>query len=152
MWKPRAKSPTGVRGIMMLTQPTAKQVGVKNRLKPEQNIRGGAIYLRKLIKRVPKSVQYPDNVWFAMASYNVGWGHVNDARKITEQQGGDPSRWADVKKRLPLLVKKRYYRKTRYGYARGDVAVQYVDNIRRYYDALVWLDENGALNSENGQK
>ena len=66
---------------------------------------------------------------------------VNDARKITEQQGGDPSRWADVKKRLPLLVKKRYYRKTRYGYARGDVAVQYVDNIRRYYDALVWLDE-----------
>lgn len=152
MWKPRAKSPTGVRGIMMLTQPTAKQVGVKNRLKPEQNIRGGALYLSKLIKRVPKSVQYPDNIWFAMASYNVGWGHVNDARKITEQQGGDPDRWADVKKRLPLLIKKRYYRNTRYGYARGDVAVQYVDNIRRYYDALVWLDENGALNSENGQK
>jgi membrane-bound lytic murein transglycosylase F len=87
-----------------------------------------------------------------MASYNVGWGHVNDARKITEQQGGDPDRWADVKKRLPLLIKKRYYRNIRYGYARGDVAVQYVDNIRRYYDALVWLDENGALNSENGQK
>ena len=149
MWKPRAKSPTGVRGIMMLTQPTARQVGVKNRLRPEQNIRGGAIYLSRLIKRVPKSVQSPDNIWFAMASYNVGWGHVNDARKITAQQGADSNRWADVKKRLPLLIKKRYYRRTRYGYARGDVAVQYVDNIRRYYDALVWLDENGALISED---
>ncbi|TMP40148.1 membrane-bound lytic murein transglycosylase MltF [Pseudoalteromonas citrea] len=149
MWNPRAKSPTGVRGIMMLTQPTAKQVGVTNRLKPEQNIRGGAKYLQKLIKRIPKNISQPDRTWFALASYNVGWGHVNDARKITKQQNSDPDSWAEVKKRLPLLIKKRYYRKTRYGYARGDVAIQYVDNIRRYYDALIWLDENGALNTSS---
>ncbi|KAF7774504.1 hypothetical protein PCIT_a0962 [Pseudoalteromonas citrea] len=149
MWNPRAKSPTGVRGIMMLTQPTAKQVGVTNRLKPEQNIRGGAKYLQKLVKRIPKNITQPDRTWFALASYNVGWGHVNDARKITKQQKGDPDSWAEVKKRLPLLIKKRYYRKTRYGYARGDVAIQYVDNIRRYYDALIWLDENGALNTSS---
>lgn len=148
MWKPKAKSPTGVRGIMMLTQPTARQVGVRNRLEPEQNIRGGAKYLQKLIKRIPKKIKQPDRTWFALASYNVGWGHVNDARKITSQQKSDPNSWAEVKKRLPLLIKKRYYRKTRYGYARGDVAVQYVDNIRRYYDALIWLDENGALNTD----
>ncbi|MBQ4847494.1 membrane-bound lytic murein transglycosylase MltF [Pseudoalteromonas sp. MMG005] len=151
MWNPRAKSPTGVRGIMMLTQPTAKQVGVTNRLKPEQNIRGGAKYLQKLLKRIPKSIGQPDRTWFALASYNVGWGHVNDARKITKQQMGDPDSWAEVKKRLPLLIKKRYYRKTRYGYARGDVAVQYVNNIRRYYDALIWLDENGALDTKAGK-
>ncbi|MCO7188185.1 MULTISPECIES: membrane-bound lytic murein transglycosylase MltF [unclassified Pseudoalteromonas] len=145
MWNPRAKSPTGVRGIMMLTQRTAKQVGVTHRLKPEQNIRGGARYLRKLINRIPKQVSAPDRTWFALAAYNVGWGHVNDARKLTEGQGADPMSWAEVKKRLPLLTKKRYYRKTKYGYARGDVAVTYVDNIRRYYDALIWLDDNGAL-------
>ncbi|MCG7535246.1 membrane-bound lytic murein transglycosylase MltF [Pseudoalteromonas sp. OOF1S-7] len=145
MWNPRAKSPTGVRGIMMLTQRTAKQVGVTHRLKPEQNIRGGARYLRKLINRIPKQISAPDRTWFALAAYNVGWGHVNDARKLTKRQGGDATSWAEVKKRLPLLTKKRYYRKTKYGYARGDVAVTYVDNIRRYYDALIWLDENGAL-------
>ena len=74
---------------------------------------------------------------------------MNDARIITQQQGASPDKWADVKKRLPLLIKKRYYRNTRYGYARGDVAVKYVDNIRRYYDALVWLDENNAMTEEN---
>ncbi|WP_234399152.1 membrane-bound lytic murein transglycosylase MltF [Pseudoalteromonas sp. T1lg75] len=145
MWDPRAKSPTGVRGIMMLTLPTAKQVGVKNRLKPEQNIDGGAKYLRYLLERVPDRIPQPDRTWFALASYNVGWGHVNDARALTERGGDDPDKWADVKKYLPLLVKKRYYRTTKYGYARGDVAVTYVDNIRRYYDTLVWLDENQAL-------
>jgi membrane-bound lytic murein transglycosylase F len=149
MWNPRAKSPTGVRGIMMLTRNTAKQVGVTNRLEPEQNIRGGAKYLSKLInKRIPDRIPQPDRTWLALAAYNIGWGHVNDARIITEQQGASPDKWADVKKRLPLLIKKRYYRKTRYGYSRGDVAVGYVDNIRRYYDALVWLDENSAIAPE----
>ncbi len=145
MWNPRAKSPTGVRGIMMLTRATGRQVGVTNRLEPEQNIRGGAKYLRQLIKRIPDRIPQPDRTWLALAAYNIGWGHVNDARIITKQQGGSPDKWADVKKRLPLLIKKRYYRKTRYGYSRGDVAVNYVDNIRRYYDALVWLDENNAI-------
>ncbi|WP_404341168.1 membrane-bound lytic murein transglycosylase MltF [Pseudoalteromonas mariniglutinosa] len=146
MWNPRAKSPTGVRGIMMLTQVTAKQVGVTNRLAPEQNIKGGAEYLTTLINRIPARIPQPDRTWFALAAYNVGWGHVNDARIITQQQGASRDKWADVKKRLPLLIKKRYYRNTKYGYARGDVAVKYVDNIRRYYDALVWLDENKAIN------
>ncbi|MFY8352561.1 membrane-bound lytic murein transglycosylase MltF [Pseudoalteromonas sp. SSM20] len=142
MWDPKAKSPTGVRGIMMLTLPTAKSVGVKNRLEPEQNIRGGGIYLEKLINRVPERIQEPDRTWLALAAYNVGFGHMEDARVLTEKAGGDPDKWADVKKHLPLLIKKRYYRQTRYGFARGDVAVKYVDNIRRYYDTLVWLDEN----------
>ncbi len=145
MWDPRAKSPTGVRGIMMLTQPTAKAVGVTNRLEPEQNIRGGAIYLEKLINRMPQRIPSPDRIWFALASYNVGWGHVNDARILTQRDGGDPDKWVDVKRYLPLLIKKRYYRTTKYGYARGDVAVHYVDNIRRYYDTLTWLSENGEL-------
>lgn len=142
MWDPRAKSPTGVRGIMMLTLPTAKSVGVKNRLEPEQNIRGGGIYLEKLINRVPERIKEPDRTWLALAAYNVGFGHMEDARVLTEKAGGDADKWADVKKHLPLLIKKRYYRQTRYGFARGDVAVKYVDNIRRYYDTLVWLDEN----------
>lgn len=140
-WNPKARSHTGVRGMMMLTLPTAKQMGVKSRLDPEQSIRGGARYFKKLIDRIPARIPSPDRVWFALASYNIGFGHVNDARIITEQQGGDPDRWVDVKPRLPLLKKKKFYRKTKYGYARGDEAVNYVENIRRYYHTLTYIDD-----------
>lgn len=140
-WKPKAKSATGVRGMMMLTRKTAKQLGISNRLDPQQSIDGGAQYLRKVKSRVPNRIQEPDRTWLALAGYNVGWGHVEDARIITQKQGGDPDKWVDVKERLPLLQKSRWYKKTKHGYARGSEPVGYVDNIRRYYDVLVWQDE-----------
>lgn len=140
-WNPKARSYTGVRGMMMLTLPTARQMGVKSRLDPEQSIRGGAKYITSLIKRMPERIPMPDRVWFALASYNVGFGHLNDARIITQQQGGDPDRWVEVKTRLPLLKQKKYYKKTKFGYARGDEPVNYVENIRRYYDTLQWFDD-----------
>ncbi|GAB3030189.1 membrane-bound lytic murein transglycosylase MltF [Bowmanella dokdonensis] len=144
-WDPRAKSPTGVRGLMMLTLPTAKELGVTSRLDAQQSIRGGAQYLQDLIRRIPDRIQYPDRIWFALAAYNVGMGHLEDARVLTERQGGNPDLWVDVKARLPLLRQKKHYRMTRYGYARGDEAVTYVANIRRYYDTLVWLDDQGEF-------
>lgn len=140
-WNPKARSVTGVRGMMMLTLPTAKQMGVKSRLDPEQSIQGGSKYFRNLISRIPDRIQQPDRMWFALASYNVGFGHVNDARIITQRQGGDPDRWVDVKSRLPLLKQKKYYKKTKYGYARGDEPVHYVENIRRYYHTLSYFED-----------
>jgi len=140
-WEPHARSHTGVRGMMMLTLPTAKQMGIKSRLDAEQSIRGGAKYFKQMFDRMPDRVPHPDKLWFALASYNVGLGHLNDARKITELQGGDPDRWVEVKDRLPLLKQKKYYKFTRYGYARGDEPVNYVENIRRYYDTLTWIDD-----------
>lgn len=136
-WKPKAKSPTGVRGMMMLTLPTAKSVGVTDRLDPEQSVRGGVEYLRRIVARVPDSINEHEKIWFALASYNVGYGHMMDARRLTKAQGGDPNAWADVKERLPLLRQKRYYSQTRYGYARGDEARNYVENIRRYYQSII---------------
>ncbi|WP_394250686.1 membrane-bound lytic murein transglycosylase MltF [Vibrio profundi] len=136
-WNPVAKSPTGVRGMMMLTLPTAKSVGVTNRLDPEQSVQGGVEYLRRIVKRVPDSISEHEKIWFALASYNVGFGHMMDARRLTKSQGGDPNAWGDVKDRLPLLRQKKYYSKTRYGYARGDEARNYVENIRRYYQSII---------------
>ena len=140
-WNPRAKSPTGVRGIMMLTQPTAKQMGVKSRLDAESNIRGGAKYINLLMQRIPKRINESERPWFALAAYNIGWGHVQDARRLTEKFGGDPDKWVDVKQHLPKLRQKKYYKTTRYGFARGDEAVTYVSNIRRYYDTLNWIED-----------
>jgi membrane-bound lytic murein transglycosylase F len=140
-WKPDAKSFTGVRGMMMLTLGTAKDLGIVSRLDPEQSIKGGAKYLASLLKRIPDRIMPPDRMWFALASYNVGLGHLEDARVLTQRQGANPDMWVDVKIRLLQLRQKKYYKTTRYGYARGNEAVAYVDNIRRYYDTLVWLDE-----------
>ena len=140
-WNPRAVSPTGVRGMMMLTLPTARSVGVKNRLDPEQSIRGGTEYLRKMINRIPDSIEEHEKVWFALASYNVGFGHMMDARRLTQSQGGNPDAWSDVKQRLPLLRQRKYYKQTRYGYARGDEALHYVENIRRYYQSIIGYEQ-----------
>ncbi|MEH6584705.1 MAG: membrane-bound lytic murein transglycosylase MltF [Halioglobus sp.] len=137
-WNPLATSPTGVRGMMMLTLPTARELGVENRLDPGQSLRGGARYLKNIKRRLPSDITDPDLTWFAMAAYNVGMGHLEDARVITQRQGGDPDLWADVKKRLPLLQQSKYYQNTRYGYARGSEPVTYVQNIRHYYNVLQW--------------
>ena len=142
-WDPKAISPTGVRGIMMLTQATAAQMGVKNRLKPKSSIDGGARYFASRLKRINESIEEPDRTWMALAAYNVGTGHLEDARIITEQQGNDPNKWIDVKQSLPLLAKRKWYKKTKHGYARGWEPVRYVENIRSYYDILHWVNENG---------
>ncbi len=158
-WNPKAKSPTGVRGLMMLTQATAKEMGVKNRLNPQQSIQGGSRYFAKVHKRIPDRIAEPDRTWFALAAYNVGYGHLEDARILTQRGGKDPDKWNDVKEFLPLLAKKKWYSTTRHGFARGSEPVKYVQNIRRYYDVLVWMEttsgdkvlaENEAL-SPNGE-
>lgn len=146
-WDPKAKSPTGVRGMMMLTLPTARDWKVTSRLDPEQSIRGGSHYFNSLLRRIPDRIQFPDRIWFALAAYNIGPGHLEDARVLTQRLGANPDLWVDVKKHLPLLRQKRHYKNTRYGYARGDEAVNYVSNIRRYYDSLVYLYDSEQENS-----
>lgn len=137
-WNPKARSPTGVRGMMMLTQDTAKFVGIKNRLDAEQSVKGGAKYLTQLINRLPDSIPEDEQVWFALAAYNIGLGHLLDARRITEMRKQNPNSWADVKDNLPLLHQRKWYKKTRYGYARGREAQHYVNNIRQYLKTLTW--------------
>jgi membrane-bound lytic murein transglycosylase F len=141
-WNPKARSPTGVRGMMMLTLNTAREMGIENRLDPRQSLQGGARYFKKLRRRLPEDILEPDRTWFALAAYNIGRGHLEDARVITEREGGNPHLWADLKKYLPLLQKSQYYRNTRHGYARGSEPVSYVKNIRNYFAILAWRDIN----------
>ncbi len=142
-WDPDAVSPTGVRGIMMLTSRTAGDLGIKNRLDPESSIRGGAKYFKQMHTRMGDDIAEPDRTWMAMAAYNVGFFHLRDARDITRKLGKDPDRWIDVKQALPLLAQSKWYKQTPFGYARGWEPVHYVENIRRYYDILKWVDDSG---------
>ncbi len=135
-WNPKAKSPTGVRGMMMLTRNTAKEMGVTNRIDVNQSIEGGAKYLAKMIKRIPKEVTGENRIWFALAAYNIGFGHLRDARVLAEKLGKDKNSWVDLKQVLPLLAQKKHYKSLKYGYARGSEAQNYVQRIRNYQQVL----------------
>ncbi len=139
-WDPLAESRTGVRGLMMLTKRTANLLGVTDRLDPEESIDGGARYLQRLRKRLPGDIGEPDRTWMALAAYNLGMGHLEDVRVLTEIQGGNPDSWDDVSERLELLGHEQWHQQTRYGFARGLEAKQFVENIQAYYEILVWMD------------
>lgn len=146
-WRSQAVSPTGVRGIMMLTLDTAAYLGLDDRLDPKTSIFGGAQFYARQTERVADSVPEPDRTWMALAAYNVGFNHIKDARTIVEIQGGDPDTWVDMSDALPLLSQRKWYSQLPFGYARGWEPVLYVNNIRAYYNILKWLTEKEEPNS-----
>ena len=139
-WNPLATSPTGVRGLMMLTTRTADRMGVVDRLDARQSILGGARYLALLKDSLPERIPEPDRTWLALAAYNQGLGHMEDARRIAQARGGNPDSWADVKEALPHLSRGTYAKVTRYGYARGIEALHFAENVRSYYAILLRLE------------
>ncbi len=147
-WDPTAVSRTGVRGLMMLTLDTAETLGVEDREDPEASVLGGARYLRDLIRRVPAFVPQPDRLWMALAAYNVGYEHLQDARVLAVKLDRNPNAWSDVKDILPLLSQSRYYRELEHGYARGAEPVIYVERVRNYFDLLSQLEEERASMDE----
>nr|MBV6631287.1 membrane-bound lytic murein transglycosylase MltF [Oceanococcus sp. HetDA_MAG_MS8] len=138
-WDADAVSPTGVRGLMMLTRATAREVGVRQRTDPEQSIDGGARYFLKLHSRVAPGAPEPDRTWMTLASYNLGFGHFLDLQRLTRSLGGNDQSWIDLRAHLPKLMQPRWYQTLRHGYARGTEARAYVGNIRAYFDLLRWL-------------
>lgn len=143
-WDPTAESHKGAQGMMMLTPETATFMSIADPLDASQSIMGGAKYLwrlRRRIERIAPEMPEHDLNWMMLAAYNMGYGHLLDVRRLTVMNGGNPDRWADVRKSLPLLMERRWYTQLRYGYARGRETMAYVRNVRNYYDILVWLTE-----------
>jgi len=139
--------------MMMLTLDTARELGIKNRINAKNSIFGGAKYLKKLIKRIPETVQEPDKTWFALAAYNVGMGHLYDARTLAKKKNKNPDKWNDIASVLPLLSQKKYYKHLKYGYARGNEPVQYVQRIRDFDDLLVReIEFNGDESANHKEK
>ena len=137
-WDPDAESDVGAQGVMMLTADTAHALGVKDRSNPEQSILAGARYLAQVRAMIPEHVPEPDRTWLTIAAYNVGFGHLEDARVITQALGKNPDSWTEVRARLPLLAQERWYTRAKRGYARGWEPVQFVDRIQRWLRLLEW--------------
>jgi len=147
-WDPHAASGTGAVGIMMLTARTAQELGIKNRANAEDSIFAGARYLAQVRAMLPERVLEPDRTWFTLAAYDIGFGHLEDARIITQASGKNPDLWEEVRKRLPLLAQERYAERARRGYARGWEPVQYVDRIQRFLKLLEWEPDESTAAAE----
>jgi membrane-bound lytic murein transglycosylase F len=137
-WNPKAESRDGALGVMMLTADTAAEMGVTDRTNPKQSIIGGAKYFAEVKQKIPERIPEPDRTWLAVASYNVGFGHLEDARVLAQSRGKNPDSWADVREHLPLLAQERYYAQAKRGYARGWEPVQFVDRVQRFLTLLEW--------------
>ena len=140
-WDAHAVSFTGVRGLMMLTEATADHLGVKDRLDPRESILGGARYIVQLRDALPVQTPEPDRTWLALAAYNLGSGHLHDARRLASKLGKNPDSWADMKTVLPLLAKPEHAGQLKYGYARGGEARAMAENVRIYYDILAKFEK-----------
>lgn len=135
-WDAHAVSSTGVRGIMMLTEDTADRLGVKNRLDARESILAGARYINMLKEGLAEGIPEPDRTWMALAAYNIGLGHLEDARRLARKLGRNPDDWRDMKATLPLLARSQYNTSLKYGFARGGEARAFTENVRIYYDIL----------------
>ncbi|MFT7004163.1 MAG: membrane-bound lytic murein transglycosylase F [Sulfurimonas sp.] len=135
-WNPHAKSHTGVRGMMMLTQDTAKQMGVDDRQNAKKSIYGGAKYLSMLEQRLPKEIKGKSRFSFALGAYNVGMGHIHDAQTLARRLNKNPYSWRDIKEVLPLLSQKKYYKSLKHRYARGNEPVRYVNSVQHYLNII----------------
>jgi membrane-bound lytic murein transglycosylase F len=137
-WDPKAESQDGALGVMMLTQDTATAMGITDRKNAQQNIFAGARYFAEVKEKIPERIAEPDRTWLAVASYNVGFGHLEDARVLAQSRGKNPDSWEDVRECLPLLAQERYYAKAKRGYARGWEPAQFVDRVQRFLTLLEW--------------
>ena len=135
-WKKDAIHSSGVRGIMMLSKKLAKKIGVKNRLNATESIFKVAKYLSKIAKKLPKEINKRDKIYFTLVAYHIGYLHLSDAMILAKKQKLNPNSWQDMKKILPLLSQKKYYQSLKYGYSRGDGAINFTTNVINYYKIL----------------
>ena len=146
-WRPAAVSPRGAQGVMMLMPQTARKMGVSNVFSPDENILGGARYLLYMKERVPQRIRDPDRTWLAIAAYNIGIGHLEDARIVTQMRKKNPDRWADVRANLPRLSDSRWHSRTKHGYANGAETAQFVERVSQFAAILESVPEQGATGS-----
>jgi len=129
---------------MMLTSDTAEAMGVSDRTNAQQSITAGALYLADVRSKVPSRIPEPDRTWLTVAAYNVGFGHLEDARILAQSRGKNPDSWVDVREQLPLLAQERWYSRAKRGYARGWEPVQFVDRVQRFLTLLSWQPGEGV--------
>lgn len=126
----------GAVGLMQVLPRTAREMGFDSPADPEQGVHAGVKYLRHMYNRLDDVPDPTDRLWFSFAAYNAGYGHLSDARRLAAQQGANPDIWfGGVAEIMPLLRKREFYSRARYGYCRCLEPVRYVRLINDRYVA-----------------
>ena len=151
-FNPEARSWVGALGLLQVMPKTAKEFGFKNHKKlknPDTGLHAGVKYLQWVQERFDHELPVKDRMWFTLAAYNAGVGHVRDARRLAKQKGWNSNRWFNNVERAMLLLRlKKYYRKARFGFVRGREPVNYVRKIKQHYEAYrKLLPETTAMSS-----
>ena len=137
-FNPEAVSWVGARGLMQVMPKTGLQLGFENLEDPDEGVHAGTKYLHQLYQRFDHEIPIQSRIHFALASYNVGYGHLLDARRLAREKGWDANVWfGNVEQAMRLLSQPAYYERARYGYCRGGQPVHYVEKIQSLYDAYV---------------
>lgn len=149
-FNPQATSWVGARGLMQIMPVTGRELGFTDLHDPEENIHAGVKYMAQLVDRFDPKIPIDERMRFALASYNVGYGHVLDARRLARENGWNPDQWfGHVERAMKLLAKPAYYQRARYGFCRGGQPVHYVSNVQSFYDAYVGVLTMGAASQIN---
>jgi membrane-bound lytic murein transglycosylase F len=139
-FRPSAQSWAGAQGLFQVMPATGLELGFSDLYDVEVNIHAGTRQMYRLIERLNPEIPFEERVRFALAAYNAGWGHVQDARRLAAQKGWNPNQWfGHVEKAMLLLEQPGYHTNARYGYVRGSETVAYVSGIQNRYDHYVRL-------------
>ncbi|MBU4201448.1 MAG: transporter substrate-binding domain-containing protein [Verrucomicrobia bacterium] len=142
-FNPKVKSAVGAQGLMQVMPRTARELGIRRLDDPKTGIHAGVKYLDWVRNTFEPEMDNQERMWFALAAYNAGKGHVGDARSLASQKGWNHQRWFDhVERAMLLLSKPQYARRARHGYVRGEEPVAYVRQIRTRYNAYVTMTTN----------
>jgi membrane-bound lytic murein transglycosylase F len=120
---------------MQILPSTARSLGVTDLFDPVQNINAGVQHLKNLYDIYARATGR-DRLLISLAAYNIGQGHISDARNLAKKKGLDPNKWKSLAQTLPLLQYRKHYKHSKYGFCRGSEPVRYIKQILIYYDVL----------------
>ena len=131
-WSNDARSPTGVRGIMQLTNETAEFLGVENRMDMSQSINAAGDYILFLKSKLPRRIEEPQRTWFAVGAYNMGLKHILYAYRKAREMRLERTQWNTISQLLPSLYGRPF--------AQGRQARDYVERIQIFTDIIRFYD------------
>ena len=137
-FNPEAVSWAGAFGLMQLMPRTAQNYGVNQQSSPRSQVEAGVKFIQWLEDRFRESIpDEEERTRFILAAYNIGYGHIQDARRLAEKNGDDPNVWIDnVESWLLKKSDPEYYndKVVKYGYARGIETYNYVREVLERYE------------------
>lgn len=132
-----ARSHRNALGLMQLLPSTAGSFGIDNLYDPEENIKAGTLFIKRLstLYNNPE-IDSLNKIKLILASYNAGEGRVRDIRNVAEYKNVNRNNWDSLKTVIPYMNHKDSLPDDllRHGRFKGTETINYVDQIINRYE------------------